>query len=390
MHGMQKFAKSQQLPFNTSAISRRKTHAQRRHARANAVTFSTMPAHAPFLPAPSSPSTRSSRHESRLESRLLQQLLRERDAIAHLRASLPTLCALLTAEIARLRAASSSSPPSPSQTRRLKLRVPADQFPNYNFVGRLLGPRGTTLQTLQRRTGCRILIRGRGSIRRHRERDVRGKPGWQHVFHEPLHVVIEAPDELTEHDARGALARAAHAVRLLLVPVPEECDALKRNQLRALAAINASFRDDRHLTSGPLSSMGPSSSLPDLPSPFSFQPALGTPEELGASEDPLALHKLFGAHELCAFDELSAINERGAVNELIDTVPRTHVKVKASTALSAGGFIGGQFYNGAFSNGSERTSSCSPRSAWERSTSAPASLSLPASATASSSQALHY
>lgn len=35
----------------------------------------------------------------------------------------------------------------------------------FNFVGRLLGPRGNSLKRLESNTGCRIFIRGRGSIR---------------------------------------------------------------------------------------------------------------------------------------------------------------------------------------------------------------------------------
>lgn len=35
----------------------------------------------------------------------------------------------------------------------------------YNFVGRLLGPRGNSLKRLEATTECRVLIRGRGSIK---------------------------------------------------------------------------------------------------------------------------------------------------------------------------------------------------------------------------------
>lgn len=35
----------------------------------------------------------------------------------------------------------------------------------YNFVGRLLGPRGNSLKRVEASTECRILIRGRGSIK---------------------------------------------------------------------------------------------------------------------------------------------------------------------------------------------------------------------------------
>lgn len=35
----------------------------------------------------------------------------------------------------------------------------------YNFVGRLLGPRGNSLKRVELNTECRVLIRGRGSIK---------------------------------------------------------------------------------------------------------------------------------------------------------------------------------------------------------------------------------
>ena len=35
----------------------------------------------------------------------------------------------------------------------------------YNFVGRILGPRGMTAKQLEKKTGCKIMIRGKSSIR---------------------------------------------------------------------------------------------------------------------------------------------------------------------------------------------------------------------------------
>ena len=35
----------------------------------------------------------------------------------------------------------------------------------YNFVGRILGPRGMTAKQLEQETGCKIMVRGRGSMR---------------------------------------------------------------------------------------------------------------------------------------------------------------------------------------------------------------------------------
>lgn len=131
---------------------------------------------------------------------------------------------------------------SGASKKRVKIPVPADRFPDFNFVGRLLGPRGTTLKTLARDTGCKIMIRGKGSIRKDKEPDVRHKPGYEHVFTEPLHVVVEAADMPDDASATRALHRAKEAVELLLVPVPEERDGLKRQQLRALAIMNGTYR----------------------------------------------------------------------------------------------------------------------------------------------------
>lgn len=35
----------------------------------------------------------------------------------------------------------------------------------FNFVGRILGPRGMTAKQLEQDTGCKILVRGKGSMR---------------------------------------------------------------------------------------------------------------------------------------------------------------------------------------------------------------------------------
>lgn len=156
--------------------------------------------------------------------------------------------AATAAAVAAVNAFADASHPPPAAAprhpvrKRVKLRVPAEQYPDYNFVGRLLGPRGATLKRLERDTACRIMIRGKGSIRKDKEAEVRGKPGYEHVFHEPLHVVIEVADATDDASAGRTLARAKELVEMLLVPVPEERDSLKRAQLRDLAILNGTHR----------------------------------------------------------------------------------------------------------------------------------------------------
>ncbi|KAG8085947.1 hypothetical protein GUJ93_ZPchr0010g7307 [Zizania palustris] len=47
----------------------------------------------------------------------------------------------------------------------LRLEIPTDAYPNFNFIGRLLGPRGNSLKRIEATTGCRVFIRGKGSIK---------------------------------------------------------------------------------------------------------------------------------------------------------------------------------------------------------------------------------
>lgn len=47
------------------------------------------------------------------------------------------------------------------QTHRVFLSL----YPQYNFVGRILGPRGLTAKQLEAETGCKIMVRGKSSMR---------------------------------------------------------------------------------------------------------------------------------------------------------------------------------------------------------------------------------
>ncbi|EYB85668.1 hypothetical protein Y032_0293g1600 [Ancylostoma ceylanicum] len=121
-----------------------------------------------------------------------------------------------------------------------KVFVPAKEHPDYNFVGRILGPRGMTAKQLEQETGCKIMVRGRGSMRDKKKEELnRGKPNWEHLS-EDLHVLIQCED--TPNRARIKLARAVDEVKKLLVPAPEGEDELKRKQLMELAIINGTYR----------------------------------------------------------------------------------------------------------------------------------------------------
>ncbi|KAJ9574444.1 hypothetical protein L9F63_008370, partial [Diploptera punctata] len=111
----------------------------------------------------------------------------------------------------------------------------------FNFVGRILGPRGMTAKQLEQETGCKIMVRGRGSMRDKKKEELnRGKPNWEHLNDE-LHVLITVED--TENRATMKMERAVEEVKKLLVPVADGEDELKKRQLMELAIINGTYRD---------------------------------------------------------------------------------------------------------------------------------------------------
>ncbi|CAD5329128.1 unnamed protein product [Arabidopsis thaliana] len=135
--------------------------------------------------------------------------------------------------------------------RTIRVDIPVDKYPNYNFVGRLLGPRGNSLKRVEASTDCRVLIRGRGSIKDPIKEDMmRGKPGYEHL-NEPLHILVEAELPIEIVDAR--LMQAREILDDLLTPVEETHDFYKKQQLRELALLNGSLREEGSPMSGSIS-----------------------------------------------------------------------------------------------------------------------------------------
>jgi len=123
-----------------------------------------------------------------------------------------------------------------------KVYVPIKEYPEFNFVGRILGPRGMTTKQLEQETGCKIMVRGKGSMRDKKKEDQnRGKPNWEHLNDE-LHVLITVED--TENRATMKLQRAVDEVKKLLT-VSDGEDELKKRQLMELAIINGTYRDSQ-------------------------------------------------------------------------------------------------------------------------------------------------
>jgi splicing factor 1 len=117
------------------------------------------------------------------------------------------------------------------QKLQVRLEIPVKEFPEYNFIGLIIGPRGNTQKRMERETGARIVIRGKGSVKEGRGRTPHSSDT------EPLHVLITA-------DNQESLDKASEMVKQLLVPCDEEKNEHKARQLRELASINGTLRDE--------------------------------------------------------------------------------------------------------------------------------------------------
>jgi len=133
----------------------------------------------------------------------------------------------------------------------LRIDVPADKFPHFNFFGRLLGPRGNSLKRVEATTGCRVYIIGRVSVKYSiKEEKLKDNLGYEHL-NEPLHVLIEAELPANVIDAR--MKQAFEIIDDLLKPVDESHDYFKKQQLRELAMLNGTLREDSPHMSGSVS-----------------------------------------------------------------------------------------------------------------------------------------
>jgi splicing factor 1 len=118
-----------------------------------------------------------------------------------------------------------------------KVWIPSLEFTEINFIGQLLGPRGNTLKKMETESGAKISIRGKGSIKEGKARqDGVLAPGEE----EDLHCLVTA-------DSEEKIAKAVKLINKIIetaASVPEEHNELKRQQLRALAALNGTLRED--------------------------------------------------------------------------------------------------------------------------------------------------
>ncbi|XP_043934473.1 KH domain-containing, RNA-binding, signal transduction-associated protein 3 [Protopterus annectens] len=117
-----------------------------------------------------------------------------------------------------------------------KVLIPVKQFPKFNFVGKLLGPRGNSLKRLQEDTLTKMSILGKGSMRDKAKEEELRKSGETKYYHlnEDLHVLIEVFAPPSE-----AYARMGHALdEIKKFLIPDYNDEIRQAQLQELTYLN--------------------------------------------------------------------------------------------------------------------------------------------------------
>ncbi|ROW11790.1 hypothetical protein VPNG_04951 [Cytospora leucostoma] len=125
-----------------------------------------------------------------------------------------------------------------SQRKRIreKVFIPVKDFPTLNFIGQILGPRGQSLRQMNAESGANIVIRGKGSVKEGSSRSLRSTDDMQ----EPLHCLITGDSQREVEKAKELINRVIETV----ITMPEDQNDRKRDQLRQLAQMNGTFRDD--------------------------------------------------------------------------------------------------------------------------------------------------
>ncbi|XP_022217765.2 KH domain-containing, RNA-binding, signal transduction-associated protein 2 isoform X1 [Drosophila obscura] len=125
-----------------------------------------------------------------------------------------------------------------------KVLFPIKEYPKFNFVGKILGPKGNTLRQLQEETMCKMVVMGRNSMRDHgKEEELRisGNPKYAHLSRD-LHVEIStvAPPAEAYHRISYALGE----VRKFMIP--DANDDIRLEQLREMDGKERIYKKSHH------------------------------------------------------------------------------------------------------------------------------------------------
>ncbi|OII71987.1 zinc knuckle family protein [Cryptosporidium andersoni] len=108
-----------------------------------------------------------------------------------------------------------------------RLIIPLDKYPEYNFMGLIIGPRGYNHRRLEAESGSLISIRGKGTLKEGKKCDHQT----EEELAMPMHIHISA-------DTQEKVDKAVDLIQPLLDPFHPLHDEYKRRGLEQLAIVN--------------------------------------------------------------------------------------------------------------------------------------------------------
>ena len=121
-----------------------------------------------------------------------------------------------------------------------RIEVPAEENPQHNFVGLILGPRGNHLKELEQRTSTRIMIKGKGSIKDGMTGLRKDGTKWDDLD-EPMHVSIIG------QTGKGVKEAGEYLRKLIKLQVEdpngEKMVAFRAASLHELAVLNGTLKE---------------------------------------------------------------------------------------------------------------------------------------------------
>lgn len=111
-----------------------------------------------------------------------------------------------------------------------KIFVPVKQYPKFNFIGKLLGPKGNSLKRLHEVTQCKISIKGRNSMRDRVKEEELGKSNDPRYSHLNKDMFLEISSVAPPAECYSRIAYALSEIRKYLIP--DKNDEISHEQLR--------------------------------------------------------------------------------------------------------------------------------------------------------------
>lgn len=120
------------------------------------------------------------------------------------------------------------APPNYKPIKKIrKIEIPIDKYPEYNFMGLIIGPRGCNHKRLEAESGAQISIRGKGTLKEGKKTDHQTEI----EANMPKHVHISADNE-------ECVEKAVSLITPLLDPFHPLHDEYKKKGLEQLALVN--------------------------------------------------------------------------------------------------------------------------------------------------------